>query len=41
MVGTALDASRITDQLRRATPEIRDSIKNKQFPYPSFEYMQP
>ena len=41
VVGTALDASRITDQLRRATPEIRDSIKNKQFPYPSFEYMQP
>ena len=41
VVGTPLDASRITDQLRRATPEIRDSIKNKQFPYPSFEYMQP
>jgi general secretion pathway protein D len=41
VVGTALDAARITDQLRRITPEIKDSIKEKQFPYPSFEYMKP
>jgi general secretion pathway protein D len=41
VVGTALDASRITDQMRRLTPELRDSIKNKEFPYPSFEYMRP
>jgi len=41
VVGTAIDASRVTDQMRRLTPEIKDSIKNKQFPYPSFEYMKP
>jgi general secretion pathway protein D len=41
VVGNALDATRITDQMRRITPEIKDSIKNKEFPYPSFEYMRP
>jgi general secretion pathway protein D len=41
VVGTALDAVRITDQMRRITPELRDSIRNKQFPYPSFEYTTP
>jgi general secretion pathway protein D len=41
VVGTALDATRITDQMRRLTPELRDSIRDKQFPYPSFEYMKP
>jgi general secretion pathway protein D len=41
VVGTALDAIRITDQMRRITPELRDSIKQKQFPYPSFEYLKP
>jgi general secretion pathway protein D len=41
VVGTALDAIKITDQMRRITPEIRDSLRNKQFPYPSFEYTTP
>jgi general secretion pathway protein D len=41
VVGTALDASRITDQMRRITPELRDSVRDKEFPYPSFEYMRP
>jgi len=41
VVGTVLDASRITDQMRRITPEIKDSIRDKEFPYPSFEYMKP
>ncbi len=41
VVGTALDAARITDQMRRITPEIKESIKEKRFPYPSFEYMKP
>ena len=41
VVGTALDATRITDQMRRITPELKGSIKEKQFPYPSFEYMKP
>jgi general secretion pathway protein D len=41
VVGTAIDATRVTDQLRRITPEIKDSIKEKQFPYPSFEYLRP
>ncbi len=41
VVGTALDASRITDQMRRVTPELRDSIRDKEFPYPSFEFMKP
>ena len=41
VIGTALDASRVTDQMRRITPEIRDSIRDKQFPYPSFEFMRP
>jgi general secretion pathway protein D len=41
VVGTALDATRITDQMRRITPELKDSIRDKQFPYPSFEYMKP
>jgi general secretion pathway protein D len=36
VVGTALDAARVTDQMRNLTPELRDSIKDKQFPYPSF-----
>jgi len=37
VVGTALDAARITEQMRNLTPELRDSIKEKQFPYPSFK----
>ncbi|HEV8437043.1 MAG TPA: type II secretion system secretin GspD [Methylomirabilota bacterium] len=41
VVGTPLDATRITDQMRRITPELKESIKEKQFPYPSFEYMRP
>ena len=41
VVGTALDAIKITDQMRRITPELRDSLRNKQFPYPSFEYTTP
>jgi general secretion pathway protein D len=41
VVGTALDASRITDQMRRITPELKDSVRDKEFPYPSFEYMKP
>ena len=41
VVGTALDASRVTDQMRRITPEIKESIRDKDFPYPSFEYMKP
>jgi general secretion pathway protein D len=41
VVGTALDASRITDQMRRLTPELKESIRDKEFPYPSFEYMRP
>ncbi len=36
VVGTAIDAARVTDQMRNLTPELRDSIKEKQFPYPSF-----
>ena len=36
VIGTAIDASRVTDQMRNLTPELRDSIKDKQFPYPSF-----
>ena len=41
VVGTALDAARVTDQMRRLTPELKESIKDKEFPYPSFEYMRP
>jgi general secretion pathway protein D len=41
VVGTALDGTRITDQMRRLTPELRDSIREKQFPYPSFEFTRP
>jgi general secretion pathway protein D len=41
VVGTALDASRITDQMRRLTPELKESIRDKEFPYPSFEFMKP
>jgi general secretion pathway protein D len=41
VVGTALDATRITDQMRRLTPELKDSIRDKEFPYPSFEFMKP
>ena len=41
VIGTALDASGITDQMRRLTPELRDSIRDKEFPYPSFEFMKP
>ena len=36
VVGTALDAARVTDQIRNLTPELRESIKDKQFPYPSY-----
>ena len=41
VVGTALDAARITDQMRRITSELKESLKEKQFPYPSFEYLKP
>jgi general secretion pathway protein D len=41
VVGTALDAARITDQMRNLTPELRDSVKEKQFPYPSFKQPVP
>jgi general secretion pathway protein D len=41
VVGTALDAARITDQMRRITPELKESIRDKEFPYPSFEFMRP
>ncbi len=41
VVGTALDAARITDQMRRITPELKESIREKEFPYPSFEYQKP
>jgi general secretion pathway protein D len=41
VVGTALDAARVTEQLRNLTPELRDSIRDKQFPYPSFRPPQP
>jgi general secretion pathway protein D len=41
VVGTALDAARVTDQMRNLTPELRDSIKEKQFPYPSFRQPAP
>jgi general secretion pathway protein D len=41
VVGTALDAARITDQMRRITPEIKESIRDKLFPYPSFEFSRP
>jgi general secretion pathway protein D len=41
VVGTALDAARITDQMRRITPELKESIRDKEFPYPSFEYLRP
>ena len=34
VIGTAIDAARITDQMRRVTPELEDSIKDKQFPVP-------
>jgi general secretion pathway protein D len=37
VIGTAIDAARVTDQMRNLTPELRDSIKDKQFPYPSFK----
>ena len=37
VVGTALDAARITEQMRNLTPELRDSIKQKEFPYPSYK----
>ena len=37
VIGTAIDASRVTDQMRNLTPELRDSIREKQFPYPSFK----
>ena len=36
VIGTAIDAARVTDQMRNLTPERRDSIREKQFPYPSF-----
>jgi len=41
VIGTALDAARVTDQMRRITPELKESLKEKLFPYPSFEYMKP
>ena len=41
VVGTALDAARITDQMRRITPELKESIRDKEFPYPSFEFLRP
>jgi len=37
VVGTAIDAARVTDQMRNMTPERRDSIREKEFPYPSFK----
>ena len=37
VIGTAIDAARVTDQMRNLTPELRDSIRDKQFPYPSFK----
>jgi general secretion pathway protein D len=37
VVGTALDAGRVTEQMRNLTPELRDSVKQKQFPYPSYK----
>ena len=37
VIGTAIDAARVTDQMRNLTPELRDSIREKQFPYPSFK----
>jgi general secretion pathway protein D len=37
VIGTAIDAARVTDQMRNLTPERRDSIREKQFPYPSFK----
>jgi general secretion pathway protein D len=36
VLGTAIDASRVTDQMRNLTPELRDSLREKPFPYPSF-----
>ena len=36
VIGTAIDAARVTDQMRNLTPELRDSIREKPFPYPSF-----
>jgi hypothetical protein len=36
VIGTAIDAARVTDQMRNLTPERRDAIREKQFPYPSF-----
>jgi general secretion pathway protein D len=41
VVGTVLDAARVTEQMRNLTPELRDSIRDKQFPYPSFRPPQP
>jgi general secretion pathway protein D len=41
VIGTALDAARVTDQMRNLTPELRESIKEKQFPYPSFRQPAP
>src|SRR5262249_52541521 len=41
VVGTAIDAARITDQMRDLTPELRDSIKEKEFPYPSYKARPP
>jgi len=41
VVGTALDAARITDQMRRITPELKESIRDKEFSYPSFEFLRP
>jgi general secretion pathway protein D len=37
VIGTAIDAARVTDQMRNLTPELRDSIRQNQFPYPSFK----
>jgi len=36
VVGTAGDASRVTDQMRNLTPELRETYKEGHFPYPSF-----
>lgn len=36
VLGTALDASRVTDQMRNLTPDLRDSLRDKPFPYPSY-----
>ncbi len=41
VIGTAIDAARVTDQMRNLTPELRDSIREKEFPYPSFKHARP